>query len=89
MESVGALYQQFYHTYDGYSLEELRSLLKQRTIEWCEWINSLREEELFHSGVRKWTVTGANGRWEMVAHQFRRAVQKLQNQNQKVEKHAG
>lgn len=60
---LGALYQQFYHTYDGYSLEELRSLLKQRTKEWCEWINGLREEELFLSGVRKWTVTSAN--WPM------------------------
>lgn len=60
---LGALYQQFYHTYDAHSLEELRSLLKQRIEEWCEWINQLSEEELFHSGVRKWTVTSAN--WPM------------------------
>ncbi|MBY0159792.1 ClbS/DfsB family four-helix bundle protein [Cytobacillus firmus] len=60
---LGALYQRFYQAYDGYSLEELRFMLKQRTDEWCEWINRLTEEELFRPGVRKWTVTSAN--WPM------------------------
>ncbi|WP_279300465.1 ClbS/DfsB family four-helix bundle protein [Paenibacillus sp. GM2FR] len=60
---LGALYQQFYLAYDAYSLEELRFMLKQRTDEWCEWINRLTEEELYRPGVRKWTATSAN--WPM------------------------
>lgn len=60
---LGALYQQFYRTYDGYSLNELRSMLKQKTNDWCEWIDGLRQEELFHLNVRKWTVSSAN--WPM------------------------
>jgi len=60
---LGELSQQFYRTYDGYSLKELRSMLKQRTNDWCEWIDGLSEEELFHLGVRKWTITSAN--WPM------------------------
>lgn len=60
---LGALYQRFYQAYDSYTLEELRFMLKQRTDEWCEWIDRLTEEELFRPGVRKWTVTSAN--WPM------------------------
>lgn len=57
---LGLLYMFFYDTYVGLSLNELRSLFKQRTAEVCEWIELLEDEELFIPGKRKWTATSAN-----------------------------
>jgi hypothetical protein len=57
---LGLLYQNFYNTYAGLSLDELRSLFRQRTLELCDWIETLEDEELFISGKRKWTATSAN-----------------------------
>ncbi|KTD86100.1 ClbS/DfsB family four-helix bundle protein [Paenibacillus etheri] len=61
---LGGLYQSYYHTYAAYSLDELRSLLKETEQQWQDWIDSLSDEELFTQGVRKWT--GNNPRWPMV-----------------------
>ncbi|MNZ87737.1 hypothetical protein D3C78_1066070 [compost metagenome] len=57
---LGLLYKDFYNTYSGHSLNELRSLLHQHVIELCEWIEALQEEDLFVAGKRKWTITSAN-----------------------------
>lgn len=57
---LGALYQQFYAEYRGYSLTELRALFRGAMGEWCDWIEQLSDEELFTPNVRKWTVTDAN-----------------------------
>lgn len=60
---LGLLYQHFYEEYRRYSLKEIRALLKQGIIHWCNWLEQLSEEELFVLNIRKWTVTNAN--WPM------------------------
>ncbi len=57
---LGQLYQHFYEEYRGYSLKELRTLLRKSVEDWCTWLEGLSDEELVTPNSRKWTVTAAN-----------------------------
>ncbi|CEI52077.1 ClbS/DfsB family four-helix bundle protein [Acinetobacter baumannii] len=57
--NLGALYQEFYQTYDHYSLDEKKELLSTKVSEVIDWIQSLTEDELFLPNQRKWATTAA------------------------------
>ncbi len=60
---LGLLYQCFYAEYDGISLQELQTSFRESVEKWCAWVERLKEEDLFNTNRRKWTVTNAN--WPM------------------------
>jgi Uncharacterized conserved protein len=52
---LGDLYQEFYKTYQGFSLQELILSFKQQINIWNDWIESLSEATLFIKDERNWT----------------------------------
>ena len=56
---MGVLYQEFYQTYDQYSLDEKKELLSKKVSEVIDWVQSLAEDELFLPNQRKWATTPA------------------------------
>ncbi|OCG20169.1 cytoplasmic protein [Gilliamella sp. wkB108] len=52
---LGDLYQEFYKTYQGLSLNELILSFKQQIDVWNHWIKSLSEATLFTKDNRNWT----------------------------------
>ncbi|WP_294964400.1 ClbS/DfsB family four-helix bundle protein [uncultured Gilliamella sp.] len=52
---LGDLYQKFYKTYQGFSLQELILSFKQQINIWNDWIESLSEATLFIKDERNWT----------------------------------
>ena len=57
--NLGVLYQEFYQTYDQYSLDEKKELLSKKVSEVRDWVQSLAEDELFLPNQRKWATTPA------------------------------
>ena len=57
--NLGVLYQEFYQTYDQYSLDEKKELLSKKVSEVIDWVQSLAEDELFLPNQRKWATTPA------------------------------
>lgn len=57
--NLGVLYQEFYQTYDQYSLDEKKELLSKKVSEVIDWVQSLTEDELFLPNQRKWATTPA------------------------------
>ncbi|MEO3946386.1 ClbS/DfsB family four-helix bundle protein [Gorillibacterium sp. CAU 1737] len=60
---LGALTQSFTERYAAFSLDELRAQFREAEQRWCEWIDTLSEDELFRQGHRQWTGTKEN--WPM------------------------
>ncbi|WP_458120882.1 ClbS/DfsB family four-helix bundle protein [Paenibacillus sp. Z6-24] len=56
---LGGLYQQFYDDYRDCSLAAMRTLLRQYVDQCCDWLETLREEELFQPGQRQWAANQA------------------------------
>ena len=57
--NLGVLYQEFYQTYDQYSLDEKKELLSKKVSEVIDWVQCLAEDELFLPNQRKWATTPA------------------------------
>jgi hypothetical protein len=57
--NLGQLYQEFYRTYDCYSLDDKKSLLSKKVDEVIDWVQELTDDELFLSNKRKWATTPA------------------------------
>lgn len=57
--NLGGLYQEFYETYQNYSLKEMQELLLSRVNEVLIWIETLDDNELFLLDQRQWAETPA------------------------------
>lgn len=51
---LGALYQKFYDDYQDQSLAQLQDRFKMAVDDLISWLAGFSEDELFHSGGRKW-----------------------------------
>ncbi|CAM3088664.1 ClbS/DfsB family four-helix bundle protein [Leuconostoc rapi] len=57
--NLGELYDSFYETYSGYSLEALITLLNSRVAELDNLVESLPNDVLFEPNKRQWATTNA------------------------------
>lgn len=52
---LSALYASFYDRYAGWNQPRLTEEFNRLLQQWCQWIESLCEEDLFQQGHRRWT----------------------------------
>lgn len=57
--NLGALYKEFYQTYDHISLDEKKALLSKKVNELIDWLRSLTDDEIFLPNQRNWATTPA------------------------------
>ncbi|WP_151811828.1 ClbS/DfsB family four-helix bundle protein [Acinetobacter bereziniae] len=57
--NLGALYKEFYQTYDHISLDEKKALLSKKVNELIDWLRSLTDDEIFQPNQRNWATTPA------------------------------